>query len=43
MPEPAEGRHGRADETILAALGEYPFSSVREASRITCLPRFIVY
>jgi hypothetical protein len=27
-PEPADGRYGLVDGAILAALGEYPFSSV---------------
>jgi hypothetical protein len=43
MLEPAEGRHGPVDEAILAALGEYPFSSVQELSRFTCLPRSTVH
>jgi hypothetical protein len=34
-----EGGHGPVHEAILAARREYPFSSVRELSRLTCLPR----
>ena len=33
----------RVDEAILKALAESPFSSVRELSRLTCLPRSTVY
>jgi hypothetical protein len=42
-PKPAEGRHAPADEAILVALGECPFSSVRELSRFICLPRCTVH
>jgi hypothetical protein len=42
-PKPAEGGHGPVDEAILAAIGEKPFSSGRELSRLTCLPRSTVH
>jgi hypothetical protein len=33
---------GSVDSAILTALADYPFSSVREFSRLTCLPRSTV-
>jgi hypothetical protein len=42
-PEPPEGRHSPVDEAILAVLGEYPFSSVRELFWFTYLPRSTVH
>jgi hypothetical protein len=37
-PEPAKSRHSCVGEATSAVLEEYPFSSVRELSRLTCLP-----
>jgi hypothetical protein len=34
---------GPVDQAILTALAEYRFSSVREPSRLTCLPRSTVH
>jgi hypothetical protein len=31
------------DDALFAALADYPFSSIRELSRRTCLPRFTVH
>jgi hypothetical protein len=42
-PESAEDRHDPVDEAISAALGEHPFSSVRELSRLTCLGSLTVH
>jgi hypothetical protein len=41
--EPAEGQQGPVDEAILTIFGEYPFSSVRELSRLSFLPRSTVH
>jgi hypothetical protein len=41
--EPAEGRCSLVNEAILATLGECPFSSVQELSRLICLPRPTVH
>jgi hypothetical protein len=34
---------GLVDQAVLIALADYPFSSVRELSRLTCLPRAMVH
>jgi hypothetical protein len=41
--EPMSVEPGPVDQAILAALADYPFSSVRELSRLTCLPRSTVH
>jgi hypothetical protein len=41
-PEPPDVKRSPVDEAILAALAEFPFSSVRELSRRICLPRSTV-
>jgi hypothetical protein len=42
-PEAPDMERSPVDEAILAALAEFPFSSVRELSRRTCLLRSIVH
>jgi hypothetical protein len=44
-PEAPEVERGLVDEAIITALAEFlfPFSSVRELSRRTCLPRSTVH
>jgi hypothetical protein len=41
--EPMSVEPGPADEAMLTALADDPFSSVRELSRLTCLPRSTVH
>jgi hypothetical protein len=41
-PEVPDVEHSSVDDAILTALAEFPFSSVREVSRRTCLPRSTV-
>jgi hypothetical protein len=43
VPEASDVEFNPADETILTALVEFPFSSVRELSRRICLPRSTVH
>jgi hypothetical protein len=42
-PEAPDVERSPVDEAILMALGEFPFSSVRELSRRICLPNFTVH
>jgi hypothetical protein len=41
--EPISVEPGPVDQAILTALADYPFSSVRELSQLTCLPRSTVH
>jgi hypothetical protein len=41
--EPISVEPGPADQAISTALADYPFSSVWELSRLTCLPRSTVH
>ena len=41
--ESADAQTSPVDEAILTALAEHPFSSIRELSRRTCLPRSTVH
>jgi hypothetical protein len=42
-PEPRDTGSGHVDQAILTALDDYPFLSVRELSRMICLPRSTVH
>jgi hypothetical protein len=42
-PEAPDVERSPVDETILMALAEFPFSSVRELSRRICLPRSTIH
>jgi hypothetical protein len=41
--EPISVEPGPVDQAILTALADYPFSPVRELSRLTCLPRSTIH
>jgi hypothetical protein len=43
LPEAPDVERSPVDEEILTTLAEFPFSSVRELSRMICLPRSIVH